>query len=285
MKISMKKLEIYKIWKSDYKISDFLITQIILKNLKINQNQLFLLDEISDFESIKSDFELYSEGFPIEYILKAANFYSLDFYVDQRVLIPRNDTEIMIKTILDKVSKLDNFSLIDVWTWSGITPITITKNAKNISNIYALDLSKKALEVSKINLENHNLSNKIQLLNSDLLNIFFENKLNLTQNLIISANLPYIKTWDKINMDKEVYTFEPELALYWWEKTGFELYEKLIFQAKTLKQNYNITNLYLYLEIGFDQYEYSKKYLTDLWLKFEYFKDLNNIWRCLQIEI
>lgn len=49
-----------------------------------------------------------------------------------------------------------------------------------------------------------------------------------------SANLPYIKAWDKINMDKEVYTFEPELALYWWEKTGFELYEKLIFQAKTL---------------------------------------------------
>ena len=97
----MKKLEIYKIWKSDYKISDFLITQIILKNLKINQNQLFLLDEISDFESIKSDFELYSEGFPIEYILKTANFYSLDFYVDQRVLIPRNDTEIMIKTILE----------------------------------------------------------------------------------------------------------------------------------------------------------------------------------------
>ena len=79
---------------------------------------------------------------------------------------------------------------------------------------------------------------------------FSKNKLNLTQNLIISANLPYIKAWDKINMDKEVYTFEPELALYWWEKTGFELYEKLISENKLGD---------IFMETNLDMHEFMKE--------------------------
>jgi hypothetical protein len=90
-------------------------------------------------------------------------------------------------------------------------------------------------------------------------------------------------------MDKNVIINEPDVALYWWQNTGFELYEKLINQIIELKnKNWNIENLYkqeilLFIEIWFDQYEISKKFLQNKQLKFEYFYDSNRIRRILKI--
>lgn len=281
----MKKIDIYKIWKSDYKISDFLISKIISKRLNISQKELFLLDEIVDFKNILADFELLKNSYPIEYILNSAEFYSLDFYVDNRVLIPRNDTEIMVESILKTINISKNFSLIDVWTWSSCIPISVLKNSKNITNCYVLDLSKNALEVSQINIKKHNLDKKIIQFNSDLLQEILIKNIKLEKNVIISANLPYIKDNDFENMDKEVILYEPKMALYWWKETWFELYEKLLDQLFELKNKHNLENIYAFFEIWFDQFEYSKKYLTQKWLKFEYFKDMNNIYRVIKINI
>ena len=147
-------------------------------------------------------------------------------------------------------------------------------------------MSTKALEVSKINFEKHNILSKINLLRSDLLEVFInQNQKINSKNLLISANLPYIKDNDFQNMDIWVYLNEPSMALYWWKETWFELYEKLISQSLELKKFYNLENVILFIEIGFDQYEYSKKYLTWLWAKFEYFKDMNNINRCIKINL
>lgn len=208
-------------------------------------------------------------------------FYSLPFYVDKRVLIPRNDTEILVDKALKNI--LESDLLIDIWTWSWAIAIAINKNI-SLKETFWLDISKEALEVAKINLEINNLSNKIKLVNSDLLEVFLENKIKLNnKDIIFTANLPYIKNWDFQNMDKEVLDLEPHIALFGWEKTWFEMYEKLIWQIIKLTEKSNLNKVILFIEIWFDQYDYSNQYLSNLWLKFEYFKDLNNIYRVIKV--
>lgn len=210
-------------------------------------------------------------------------FFSLWFYVNKKVLIPRNDTENLVYKAIKEVD--NDTTLIDVWTWSSAIIVAILKNIKFDIKAYALDISLDALEVAKINIEKHWLQNKIRLLNSDLLKIFLDKDYILdTKKVLITANLPYIKNWDFINMDKEVLENEPHIALFGWEKTWFELYEKLINEATLLKKIYK-NEIILFIEIWFDQYEYSNSYLSKLWLKFEYFKDLNDIWRVIKIHI
>jgi methylase of polypeptide subunit release factors len=140
------------------------------------------------------------------------------------------------------------------------------------------------LEVAKINIEKHWLQNKVKLLKSDLLEIFLNKNFILdTKKIVITANLPYIKNWDFLNVDKEVLQNEPHIALFGWEKTWFELYEKFISQIFKLKEIYK-NEIISFIEIWFDQYGYSKNYLNNLWLKFEYYKDLNWIYRCIKIK-
>jgi methylase of polypeptide subunit release factors len=113
------------------------------------------------------------------------------------------------------------------------------------------------------------------------------------ESIIITANLPYIKNWDFKNMSFKTLKYEPKMALFWWKNTGFELYEKLINEIIKLKiyKSRNLINhkqsdfkvIILFIEIWFDQYEYSKKYLENLWLKYEYFKDNTWIYRCIKI--
>lgn len=211
-------------------------------------------------------------------------FFALPFYVDSRVLIPRNDTETMIYQVLKEI-KSKEYTLIDVWTWSSCIPVAILKNAKyQPEEAFALDISLDALEVAKINIEKHDLQDKLKLINSDLLEVFLNNSQKIsTKQLIITANLPYIKNWDFENMDKEVLDNEPHIALFWWEETGFELYEKLIGQISEIKKIYNLEQIILFIEIWFDQREYGEKYFKNLNLKFEYFKDLWWIDRIVKI--
>lgn len=285
----MKKEDLYNLWKKDYFLDDILISKIILKNENITLNNLFLLSEIENVENILNDFEKYKSWTPIEYILWYAEFFWLTFFVDNRVLIPRNDTEILVSKALEVIKEQwnENISYIDVWSWSWCIPISLLKNSK-FKIAFWIDLSQKALEVFDINLKKHWVENRIKFFNSNLLEVFlstdnyFINELK-DSNLIITANLPYIKNEDLDNMDSWVFFFEPNIALFWGKKTWFELYEKLIYQIFDLKKIYNIKEILLFIEIGFDQYEYSKKYLENLWLKHEYFKDMSWIFRLIKI--
>ncbi len=222
----------------------------------------------------------YNSWEPIEYILEKAEFYWLDFFVDSRVLIPRNDTEIMVEQVLFYI--FEKTILIDVWTGSSCIPISILNNLNKtnkskIIKTYVVDISKKALEVSSINIKKYNLENNITQIESNLLsNLKLDNSAGC---IIITANLPYIKNRDFENINKEVVKFEPDLALYWWEKTGFELYEKLVFQILELKNKKTI----LFIEIGFDQKEIAISFFKKLKLKYEIFKDNKNINRCVKV--
>lgn len=279
----MKKIELKNYWLNIW-LKASQLDSIIQSELNISKSGLFLIEEINEeyVDNIKNKFNRLKNWEPLEYIIKKAEFYNLDFYVDNRVLIPRNDTEIMVETSIKQINILNDILLIDIWTWSSCIPISINKNCKNIDETFAIDISIDALEVSKINIKNHNLEWKISQINSDLLNSIIENKF-INKNLIITANLPYIKNDDFDNMSKETIIYEPNIALFWWVNTWFELYEKLIKQIITLKNNNNFENIILFIEIWFDQEDYSKKYLNNLNLKFEYFKDNNQINRCIKI--
>ncbi len=284
MKTNKKsKINIINIWQNKYNLNLNTIYDIISKNMKISKKDVFIIDKVKKYFKIIWDFKKIKKGYPIEYLLKNANFYWLNFFVKPWVLIPRNDTEIMVNQVINKVNtNLKNtYSLIDIWTWSSCILTSITKNCTNLSGIYWIDISRKALRIAKKNIKIHNLKDKIKLKKWSLLSTI--NKLkNLEKNLIITANLPYIKDKDYINMDKSVIKYEPKIALYWWKETWFELYEKLIMQCLNEKDKYNIV---LFIEIWFDQYMYSKFFLENLWLKFEYYKDFNNINRLIKIYI
>lgn len=259
------------------------LNDIIQAELDISKSGLFLIDEIEEkkIKLIEKKIGRLKKGEPIEYIINKSNFFSIDFYIDNRVLIPRNDTEIMVEQAIKEIKKYNDILLIDVWTWSSCIPISISKNT-SLNEILVIDISKDALKVSKKNIIKHNLKNKIKQINWDLLEDIIKNKFKY-KNLIITANLPYIKNDDFENMSKETIAFEPSIALFWWEKTGFELYENLINQILSLKNDNNFENIILFIEIWFDQYDYTKNYFKKHNLKHEYFKD--NFWinRCIKI--
>ncbi len=279
----MKKTELKDYWRNLWLKASH-IDKIIQHELKISKSELFLTEEINQTyeKEIKNKIIRLKNWEPLEYIINMAEFYNLDFFVDKRVLIPRNDTEIMVEKAIQQIEKLDNTVLIDVWTWSSSIPISINKNCKNIEKNFVIDISSEALEVSKINIESHNLEFKTSQVNSNLLENFLEKKFE-QKNIIITANLPYIKNNDIKNISKETLLYEPNIALFWWENTWFELYESLINQIITIKNNNKFENIILFIEIWFDQENYSRKYLNNLNIKFEYFKDNNQINRCIKI--
>lgn len=277
----------------DHKIKNLILQKIT----GLNKEQLFLNPPTNplpnkDGELYEKLVQRYNSWEPIEYIVENVNFYGLDFFVDSRVLVPRDDTEIMVEEAL-----MQDFDiLIDVWTWSSCIPISILKNKEEIKKCFVIDISNKALEVSKINIKKHNLENKINQVEWSLLsNFLVENPLApfsggkehlfKEKEIVITANLPYIKDWDCENIDNETLKFEPGLALYWWEKTWFELYERLVNQAITLKEKFKIKSIILFIEIGFDQKKVSETFLKNLNLNFEFFKDNNTIHRCIKIFI
>ena len=289
----MKKQDLLEIGKKIW-LQFNIVEKIILKETGLNKSQFFLSDniKISDkkLEELKSILKKVVFGYPIEYVLEKAEFYGLEFFVDKRCLIPRDDTEIMAEQAI--LSIVDNSVYIDVWTWSWAISISVVDNIwDKIDKAYAIDISDDALTVADRNIKTYNLENKIKLLKSDLLNIFeLDTSILCPQwpicidNLIITANLPYIKNEDFWNMDQDVILHEPALALYWWKKTWFELYEKLIYQCFELQSIYNIKNLFLFIEIGFDQKNISINYLEKMKLQFQIFKDNWGVERCIKIK-
>ena len=270
-------------WFDSYQISE-----ILLQHTGLNKNQLFFCENIENFsqQDLNKYLELRKSWTPFEYIIQKAEFYWYDFFVDSRVLIPRNDTEIMIDSVLNYLNKGEKSRpvLIDVWTWSSCIPISILWNSNNISDCFVIDISQKALEVSKINIQKHNFENNISQYHGSLLEPLLPKDFN-NKDIIITANLPYIKDDDFENMDPETVKFEPDSALYGGPVTWFELYETLIKQAENIKNSQNINSIELFIEIWFDQKQYAQKYLKNIKKEFLIHNDNSGIARCIQISI
>lgn len=164
---------------------------------------------------------------PKQYIRGWVEFYKLKFKVTPDVLIPRPETELLVDEILKFYSLNPRpFTLIDVGTGAGNIAISIAKNLNGHPRgvrIVATDISKKALKIAKQNAKFHGVQDKIEFVQSDLLNTIASNA------DIIVSNLPYIPSARIPYLDPSVKDFEPKIALD-GGPDGFNLYRKLFAQ-------------------------------------------------------
>ena len=156
-------------------------------------------------EEVASVFREYvkkaSEGMPIAYILGKKEFYSLDFFVTNDVLIPRPDTEILVDEIIPLAK---GKKVLDICSGSGCIGISVLKNA--VCSLTMIDISEKALEIARKNCTLNGVS--AELIKKDILNEDINEKYD-----IIVSNPPYIESETVLSLDKNVRDFEPHLAL------------------------------------------------------------------------
>ena len=204
-------------------------------------------------------------GIPIEHITHQKEFMKLNFFVNEEVLIPRQDTEILVEEVIKIAKKINARKILDLCTGSGAIAVSLAKYLPQLEEITALAISHDAIQIAKKNAIFHKLESKLTFIESNL----FENLPQQKYDIIVS-NPPYIKRDIMKRLDKQVQN-EPHIAL----DGG---YDGLDFYRRIVKEAYEYLKYggYLCLEIGYDQkedvfkliekeHQYSKPYcLKDL---------------------
>lgn len=212
---------------------------------------------------------------PIQHIIGFADFMGENFIVNQSVLIPRDETEILVRKAIDVINTNNFKKVLDVGTGSGCIACMIAKYTD--SQVIGLDISSDALNTALDNASKLNLYNKAIFRKSDI----FSNVKPGERFDIIVSNPPYIPPSEKKNIQKEV-TFDPEIALFTKDEKGLEFYEKISEQAPEILNK----NGYLLFELGMGQSEEVKKILENSGFgKIEIIKDLASIDRVISAEL
>ena len=243
---SKKLIEITKDYKVAYIETQILIahflnftkTKLISKSLReLNENEINNIEKLIN-RRLKHE--------PIAYIINKKEFYGIDFYVDNSVLIPRAETEELIDLVRDYINKKNyekNISICDIGAGSGNISITLKKLFEDFENIdmTAIEISDKAIEVIKKN-EVNILKENINIINANVLDFVPEKKFD-----IIVLNPPYVALKDKDNLQKDLY-FEPETALY-SGYDGLDFYRNFF----AVMDKYLKLGGAFFFEIGFNQ--------------------------------
>lgn len=240
------------------------IKMLMLEALKLSPTEFYfsLEKELEDSDSLQKLVDKYLyDDIPVQYIIGHTFFYGLKFNVNNNVLIPRFDTEVLVNEVLNYVGS-KKYRIVDIGTGSGCIAITLKKYLKNC-DVYGIDISKEALEVAKENA----ILNNVEV-------DFFENNLlegvDETYDIIVS-NPPYISKDDFV--DEMVANNEPHLALF-AENDGMYYYDKILEMSK---KNLSSSGT-IFFEIGYNQKEkiipLIKKYFP--FSKIKIVKDLNN---------
>lgn len=223
--------------------SKLLLANILKKDkeyLLVNENEI-LRDQVCKEFLLKIK-EL-AKGMPLQYITNIQEFMGMNFFVDENVLIPRPDTEILVEETLNIIKENKYKTVIDMCTGSGAIAISIAKYS-NASKIYAIDISGNALEVAEKNALNNGVSKKIEFIKSNM----FENVNNIKFDIIVS-NPPYIETEVIKTLEKQVQK-EPKIALD-GGNDGLDFYRKLLISS----EKYLTPNGTICMEIGYNQRE------------------------------
>lgn len=179
-------------------------------------------EEISEEKLIKLKFilEELTKNKPIQYITKNAYFYGLNFYVNEKVLIPRQETNELVDWVLMSVTHSKPIKILDIGTGSGCIAITLKKNLP-LSEVFAIDISNEAIQVAQKNANDNEV--EINFLQKNILEI---NDLKSNFDIIIS-NPPYVRELEKLEMAPNVLDNEPHLALFVPDNNPLLFYEKI----------------------------------------------------------
>lgn len=226
------------------------------RNKLILQKDSYLISLRQEIEANRLLNKYYIDKYPLQYITHKQYFYNETYYVDENVLIPRADSEILVEKAIEYINSENIKDMIDLCTGSGALGISIAKNS-SIENVELIDISLGALNVAKRNIVSNGVAEKVITRNSNLLNERIkcidsceaqEEKDNLKIDMIVS-NPPYIRSDVVLTLQEEVQK-EPHLALD-GGKTGLDFYIRIFNESKLVLKNNGI----LMLEIGYDQLE------------------------------
>jgi release factor glutamine methyltransferase len=184
---------------------------------------------------------------PLQYITRRVEFMSLDFVVDERVLIPRPETEILVETVLNKAQD-NEFSdksiiIMEIGTGSGNIAVSLAKNLTN-ADIYTNDISSDALTLAQTNIQKYEVVDRVHLLHGNFFGAFCGSVEKEHADFIVS-NPPYISESEWSELEPEVREHEPRQALV-GGNDGLHYYRQIIKEAADWLR----TGGYLVIEIG-----------------------------------
>ena len=249
--------------------SEILMSQAIRKNKKFIILNLHKEIKKSDLDYYNNLIQERAKSKPIAQIIKKKDFWKYEFIVNNNVLIPRPDTEILIEQTLKLVKNKNRLQILDVGIGSGCILMSILKEKKNFIGT-GIDISNKSLQISKINGQKLRINNRLRLFKSNIDNF------NTGKYDLIVSNPPYIKKSNLKCLEKDI-GFEPKQALD-GGLDGLSEIRKVINKSSELIKRSG----HFIIEIGFDQKNKVKKILRDkgFYIK-KTIKDLSNHDRCI----
>ena len=184
-----------------------------------------------------------NEGYPLQYITNSQEFMGLDFFVQEGVLIPRPDTEILVEAVIEtaKARYNDRIKILDLGTGSGAIAVSLAYYLEN-SFVTAIDISKKAVETTNINIKKHKLNN-IKVIEGDIFDDIADEKFH-----IVVSNPPYIERDAISSLQTEVSVYEPKIALD-GGTDGLDYYRRIVELFKNIHEKNGV----LAVEIGWSQ--------------------------------
>ena len=204
----------------------------------INSDYLLKENDLNYFNKLV---ELRSLGNPIAHLINKKFFWNYEFFVTNDTLIPRPDTELIVETVLNLTKQKNKINILDIGVGSGCILLSILKERSNFYGT-GIDISKKCLNISKINAINLKVSSRLKLFKSDV------DKFNLGKYDLIVSNPPYIKKYELKHLERDVAEFEPKLALDGGLDGLSEIRKVIKKSSELIKKN----GMFI-LEIGFDQ--------------------------------
>ena len=235
-----------------YKIDSEILMSKVLKK----KREYIILNPNSEVNTLQSNnfrklIYQRSHGKPIAYLTGKKNFWNFEFKVSQDVLIPRPDTELLIEEALKITKNKSKLKVLDIGIGSGCILLSILKEKRNFYGI-GVDLSKKCIDISKINALNLGVNNRIKFFKSDIDNF------NYGKYDLIISNPPYINKLKLKYLEKDVFNFEPITALNGGLGGLSEIRKVIKKSSELIKKNGKFI-----LEIAFDQKLKVLKLLTN----------------------
>ena len=192
--------------------------------LAINKADYFLYRErelsIEQINKVAKALSELKKNIPIQYIFHRTYFYGMSFFVNDNVLIPRQETEELVEWILRETPKNTPLQILDIGTGSGVIAIALKKYLPE-ATVFALDISEKALEVAQRNAKENKVS--VHFLQEDILKVTHLGRIFD----IIGSNPPYVRNSEKREIALNVLEHEPHLALFVPDDNPLLFYEKI----------------------------------------------------------
>ena len=244
--------------------------------LKLDFTGIFLERERNltekELEFLENAISLRSSGVPVQYILGSWEFMNMNLKVGEGVLIPREDTAVLVETVIKNANFSKKFNLIDLCSGTGCIALALEKNLKNFNEIYAFEYSEKAFSYLNENIKN--FESKVKAVKGNIFedyNLFKDNYFDY-----IVSNPPYIKTQDIKTLDREV-LHEPKTALDGGQ-TGLDFYVGICkFWTPKIKPGGILA-----FEIGQGMHDDVAEIMKNSGFeKINFSKDINGIIRCV----